>query len=118
MLWNSDVSVPFQRSFQDPATTAMEGIYLFNSHLLFVIIGIVLLVSWLLNLIIKNFIEHINSATENFNHSNLIEIVWTSVPALILLSLASPSFSLGRINTSIGSKVLFEYARYIRFYWC
>jgi hypothetical protein len=33
-----------QLGFQDPATTTMEGIYLFNLHLLFIIIGIVLLV--------------------------------------------------------------------------
>jgi hypothetical protein len=33
--------------YQDPATTTMEGIYLFNLHLLFVIIGIVLLVDGL-----------------------------------------------------------------------
>ena len=33
----------YQLGFQDPATTSMEGIYLFNLHLLFVIISIVLL---------------------------------------------------------------------------
>jgi hypothetical protein len=35
----------YQMGFQDPATTTMEGIFLFNLHLLFVIIGIVLLVA-------------------------------------------------------------------------
>ena len=44
--------------------------------------------------ILRNFIELNNSNVANFTHSNVIEIVWTSVPALILLSLASPSFSL------------------------
>jgi hypothetical protein len=43
--WLGDSATIFQLGFQDPATTTMEGIYLFNLHLLFVIIGIVLLVA-------------------------------------------------------------------------
>jgi heme/copper-type cytochrome/quinol oxidase subunit 2 len=84
----------YQLGFQDPATTSMEGIYLFNIHLLFIIIGIVMFVAWLLFLTLKNFTELTNSNVSNFTHSNYIEIVWTSIPAFILLSLASPSFSL------------------------
>ena len=72
--WCGDSSLSYQLGFQDPATTVMEGIYLFNLHLLFVIIN--------------------NSIASKFNHNNLLEIIWTSIPALILLSLASPSFSL------------------------
>jgi retron-type reverse transcriptase len=92
--WLGDCSVMYQLGFQDPATATMEGIFLFNLHLLFVIIGIVLLVAWLLFIILRNFTELTNSNVANFTHSNLIEIIWTSIPALILLSLASPSFSL------------------------
>jgi heme/copper-type cytochrome/quinol oxidase subunit 2 len=90
--WLGDSASAYQLGFQDPATTTMEGIYLFNLHLLFVIIGIVILVGWLLFIILSNFTELDNSAVANFTHSNIIEIVWTSIPALILLSLASPSF--------------------------
>ena len=92
--WLGDCSTTYQLGFQDPATTTMEGIYLFNLHLLFVIIGIVLLVGWLLFIVLKNFTELSNSTVSTFTHSNVIEIVWTSLPAFILLSLASPSFSL------------------------
>jgi len=93
-FWLGDCSTMYQMGFQDPATTTMEGIFLFNLHLLFVIIGIVLLVAWLLFVILKNFTELTSSNIKNFTHSNIIEIIWTSIPALILLSLASPSFSL------------------------
>jgi heme/copper-type cytochrome/quinol oxidase subunit 2 len=72
--WLGDCSAPYQLGFQDPATTTMEGIYLFNLHLLFVIIGIVLLVAWLLFIILRNFIELTNSNVANFTHSNLIEM--------------------------------------------
>ena len=94
LIWLGDSAVSYQLGFQDPATTTMEGIFLFNLHLLFVIIGIVVLVGWLLFTILKNFTEVENSNVANFTHSNIIEIIWTSIPALILLSLASPSFSL------------------------
>ena len=92
--WLGDGSSAYQLGFQDPATTVMEGIYLFNIHLLFIIIGIVLLVAWLLFLVLRNFSELNNSSVANFNHNNQIEIIWTSIPAFILLTLASPSFSL------------------------
>lgn len=94
-VWFGDSATLFQLGFQDPATTTMQGIYFFNLHLLFVIIGIVLFVAWLLFLVLKNFTEF-NSTKVScyFTHSNFCEIIWTSVPALILLSLASPSFSL------------------------
>jgi cytochrome c oxidase subunit 2 len=92
--WFGDSASAYQLGFQDPATTTMEGIYLFNLHLLFVIIAIVILVAWLMISILSNFTELDNSTPAKFTHSNMIEIVWTSIPALILLSLASPSFSL------------------------
>jgi cytochrome c oxidase subunit 2 len=92
--WFGDSGSAYQLGFQDPATTTMEGIYLFNLHLLFIIIGIVLLVGWLLFLVLRNFSELSNSNSSKFTHNNTIEIIWTSVPALILLSISSPSFSL------------------------
>ena len=84
----------WQFRFQDPASSSMEGILLFNKHILFVITVIVLLVSWILINTIENYNIFNNSNSTNFYHDNKLEIVWTCVPALILLSLASPSFSL------------------------
>ena len=60
-LWFGDAAVAYQLGFQDPATTTMEGIYLFNLHLLFVIISIVIVVGWLLFLVFTCFIEFICS---------------------------------------------------------
>ena len=94
ILWFNDAPVAYQLGFQDPATTTMEGIYLFNSHLLFVIISIVIVVGWLLYSVLINFTEFDQSNISDFTHSNPVEIIWTTIPALILLSLASPSFSL------------------------
>ena len=73
--WFGDCSTMYQLGFQDPATSTMEGIFLFNLHLLFVIISIVFLVAWLLFIILKNFIELNNSIIQTFTHSNMIEII-------------------------------------------
>lgn len=84
----------WQLSFQDPASSIMEGILLFNKHLLFIVILIVILTGWLLFNTIYSYDEFNSSRPANFFHSNELEIVWTSLPALTLLTLASPSFSL------------------------
>jgi cytochrome c oxidase subunit 2 len=79
---------------QDPASSIIEGLLSFNKHLLVVVLVIVLLVGWLLLSTIFNFEELNNSKKSKFYHSNELEIIWTSLPALVLLSLASPSFNL------------------------
>ena len=84
----------WQLTFQDPASSIMEGILLFNKHLLFIVIMIVILTGWLLFNTIYSYDEFSSSKPANFFHSNELEIVWTSLPALTLLTLASPSFSL------------------------
>ena len=92
--WFGDAPHLYQTGFQDPATAVMEGVYLFNCSLLIVTITIVILIAWLMFLIITNFLEVNNSQNYDFTHSNLFEIIWTSTPALILFSLAAPSFTL------------------------
>lgn len=84
----------WQFRLQDPASSIMEGILLFNKHLLFIIIMIVILTGWLLFNTIYSFDEFNSSKPANFFHNNELEIIWTSLPALTLLTLASPSFSL------------------------
>ena len=84
----------FQLRLQDPATSIMEGLLDFNKHLLFVVVVIVVLVSWLLFATISNYDEFNTPNSQKFFHSNELEIIWTSLPALTLLSLASPSFNL------------------------
>jgi quinol-cytochrome oxidoreductase complex cytochrome b subunit/heme/copper-type cytochrome/quinol oxidase subunit 2 len=84
-----------QKILQDPATQIMEGLLHFNGHLFILIISIVSLVGWLLVSTIYSFKEDsIKVIKPLFVHAKTIEIIWTSVPALILLTLASPSFSL------------------------
>jgi len=81
-------------TFQDAASSSMQAISFFNLHLLFVVFTIALVVGWVLGAILFNFTEWRNSVPLEFMHSPEVEVSWTSAPALVLLILSIPSFSL------------------------
>lgn len=84
----------YKTSFQEPSSTILHSIVEFNQHLLALIIVIIVLVGWALYHIIVNFFEFENVKPRKFTHSKDLEIIWTSVPALTLLLLSIPSFTL------------------------
>jgi cytochrome c oxidase subunit 2 len=91
----SDASVSWQLTFQEPATPIMEGIINFHNHIMFFIVGIAIFVGWLLSRCLAHFSATVNAdPVDNFTHATTVEIVWTIVPAIILLFIAVPSFSL------------------------
>ena len=90
----ADASRPWQMDFQDPATPIMEGIINFHNHIMFFITVIVVFVSWLMVRCIYLFEESVNTKAEKWTHSTVLEIVWTIIPAVILMLIAIPSFAL------------------------
>jgi len=99
----------WQLGLQDPATPSMEGIIFFNSFLTLILIIIGIFVCWMLFKVLTFFV--LNKNIQKFTHSSLLEIIWTLVPAFILLIIAIPSFSLlysldETINPSITLKVI------------
>jgi len=89
-----DSPIKWQIGFQEPAVPAMEGIINFHNHVMIVILFIVVFIAWLMLNIIHYFNNYIITKNSDFNHSNELEIIWTSIPALILVFLATPSFTL------------------------
>lgn len=90
----ADVSNDWQFGFQEPATPVMEGIINFHHDLMFALVAIVVFVMWVLGRCVYFFNEDANPTPQNFVHGTLLEIVWTCTPALILVVIAVPSFSL------------------------
>lgn len=90
----------WQIGFQDPATPIMEGIIDFNNHLMVSLVPVVIFVMWLLYRCLSyysfngNLKSSLSYYDEYFTHSTVLEIVWTIVPALILMLIAIPSFAL------------------------
>jgi len=90
----TDAAQPWQLGFQDPSTPIMEGIIEFHDHLMFFITLIAIFTTWLLARCLFFYNESTQPESEMFTHSTPLEIVWTIVPALILLVIAVPSFAL------------------------
>nr|YP_010485637.1 cytochrome c oxidase subunit 2 [Sargassum fulvellum]UVW81709.1 cytochrome c oxidase subunit 2 [Sargassum fulvellum] len=89
-----DAPHPWQVGFQDPATPIMEGIISFNGLLMTFMLLIACFVGWLLYKSLTLFNESVNPQPASFNHSTLLEIVWTIVPAGILMIISVPSYNL------------------------
>jgi len=89
-----DAPEAWQFGVQDPASPNFEGMIYFHNYLCFVILGIVFFVCWLLAKIFFSFNDQVKRQPTVFTHSSALEIVWTIIPALILLAVAVPSFAL------------------------
>jgi cytochrome c oxidase subunit 2 len=72
----------------------MEGIINFHHDLMFFLIIIVMFVSWITFRCILCFSDEINKIPDKTVHGTVLEIVWTTIPAIILIIVAIPSFAL------------------------
>merc|ERR1712196_407513 len=98
-----DASENYQLGFQDPASSTMEGIINFHNYIMVFIMGVLVFVFYLLAVCLKDYVgsEESNgsSALPNssdlvFTHSTELEVIWTLVPAFVLMIIAVPSFAL------------------------
>lgn len=106
--------------FQDPTTPIAYGIIKLHDHILFFLAVILFVVGYLLYSTYKKFyygslnndlpeskdissliatykeslLFNVTNRTYNINHGTTIEIIWTILPAFILLFIAVPSFAL------------------------
>jgi len=97
----ADYPEPWQLSFQDPATPAMQGIIDLHHDIMFFLVFIIVFVMWMLGSIIVYFNEKtVQSWAGNsyqasrVYHNAPLEIIWTIIPTLILMVIAVPSFVL------------------------
>jgi cytochrome c oxidase subunit 2 len=79
---------------QEPATKVMADIKDFHVLLLWIIIPITILVLALLLWVIVRYNRAANPVPKKFSHNTLIEVIWTAVPVLILVVIATFSFPL------------------------
>lgn len=87
--------VPGAIGLQPAATELAEGIHhLHNDILMWIITPITLLVLGLLLFCIVRFRESVNPVPSRTTHNTTLEVVWTVVPALILVFIAVFSFPL------------------------
>jgi cytochrome c oxidase subunit 2 len=87
-----DVAEPWQINFQDPATPVLEGIIDFHNDLMILLTVIGVMVFWVLGRCISLFENNPNPT--NIVHGTTLEMIWTIIPAVILMFVAVPSFAL------------------------
>jgi len=93
-FFNADAPAAWSVGFQSPATPTMEGIIRFHHDLMGILVFIVIFVGYLLFRFLYIFSEHKHEKAIPVVHGSVIEVVWTVLPALLLMGIAVPSFAL------------------------
>lgn len=90
-----------QIGFQTPVSPIAEGIFAFHDDLMIFISGILFFVGYLMYACLVQYAKPAagsqtkgNNMPHHFVHAPVLEIIWTIIPALILVIIAIPSFSL------------------------
>lgn len=83
-----------QMFVQDPATPMMEGMIYFHNLLMFLMVFVGVFVFYMLGYAMYKFDSAKNKVSVQFVHNSLLEILWTILPAVLLLFIAIPSFTL------------------------
>lgn len=111
-----DVPELNQIGFQDPASPIMEEIIHFHDYILFISIFIISLVLWLIVRLSYGRINHI-IPHRYFTHGSSLEIIWTLLPAVVLVSIAFPSFRLLYLIDEVIDPVITIKAIGRQWYW-
>jgi cytochrome c oxidase subunit 2 len=90
----ADQPRPWEIGMQAAATPVTERIHAFHNELLVIIFSIALFVFALLLYVIVRFNARSHPVPTRTSHNTLIEVLWTVIPVLILVTIAIPSFKL------------------------
>jgi len=112
----NDVPTPWSMYFQDSATPNQEGIIELHDNIMFYLVLILTLVSWLLFNIVRDGIKN-PTPYKYILHGQTIEIIWTILPAIVLLIIAFPSFILLYLCDEVISPAMTIKAIGLQWYW-
>jgi cytochrome c oxidase subunit II len=85
---------PWQLGLQDAGSPVMADVIWFHDFLLWIISVITLFVLVLLVIVMVRFNARANPTPSRTTHNTLIEVAWTIIPVVILVTIAVPSFRL------------------------
>lgn len=102
----------------EPATPNLCSAIEFNQHLIILIITVILIVGWTLLLIFEKYFNSKYIENRNFTHSKYLETIWTTLPALTLLFLTAPSFTLLYSLEDNGSPEMTVKVIGHQWFWC
>src|ERR1700761_202546 len=108
---------PWEWTMQPSGSPVMDNITWFHNVLLVIITIITLFVLGLLIAVVVKFNARANPTPSRTTHNTLIEVAWTLIPVLILVSIAVPSFRLLFLELDIPKADLTIKATGKQWYW-
>ncbi len=90
----AQVPRPWQMSLQAGHSPVQSEVVALNTFVLYIIIGIVIFIAGLMLYVFVKFNHRAHPIPTRTSHNTTIEILWTTVPVLILIAIAVPSFRL------------------------
>src|SRR6201990_2398718 len=108
---------PWEYKLQEAASPVMENITWFHNFLFVLITVITLFVLGLLIAVVVKFNAKANPVPSKTTHNTLIEVAWTLIPVLILVSIAVPSFRLLFLELDVPKADLTIKATGKQWYW-
>jgi cytochrome c oxidase subunit 2 len=108
---------PWQLGLQQSASPVMDNVIWFHDFLLYLITAIAAFVLVLLVIVMVRFNARANPTPSRTTHNTLLEVAWTVVPVVILVSIAVPSFRLLFLQQHIPPADLTVKATGKQWYW-
>nr|QJT78394.1 cytochrome c oxidase subunit II [Takecallis taiwana]UTU35087.1 cytochrome c oxidase subunit II [Takecallis taiwana] len=88
-------------NFQNSNSPLMEQLIFFHDHTIFIVIMIMFMISYMMIFIIKNKFINIK-----ISENQMIELIWTTLPPIILIFIALPSLHLLYLMDEIKSPIM------------
>jgi cytochrome c oxidase subunit 2 len=107
----------WQLGLQQSASPVMDNVIWFHDFLLYLITAIAAFVLVLLVIVMVKFNARANPTPSRTTHNTLLEIAWTVVPVVILVTIAVPSFRLLFLQQHIPPADLTVKATGKQWYW-
>nr|ASR18180.1 cytochrome c oxidase subunit II [Orosius orientalis] len=104
-MWN-------MTSFQDPVSPIMEQLVMFHDHTMMILIMITMTVLYML--VSMSFNKLIN---RNMLESQMIELIWTVLPAVLLITIALPSLKILYLLEELNKPLITLKAIGHQWYW-
>src|SRR5262249_28491684 len=107
----------WQITFQQSATPVMDDIVRFHTGLLYTIIAIAGFVLVLLVIVMVRFNARSNPTPSRTTHNTMLEVAWTVIPVVILVTIGVPSFRLLFLQLNTPQADLTVKATGKQWYW-
>lgn len=114
---NADYPRPWQMTFQEAVTPVMQTIQKMHFDIMIVLFMIVIVVLVLLLFVSVRFHHRMNPVPNKFSHNVAVEVVWTTIPIIIVSFIAFFTFKALRYTETIPQEELTIKVVGYQWYW-